>query len=79
MLVLDEQQTGSGFCSNCMATIPPKKMPRTKNKFQASFFQSYLKKEILDGKQAAQACLSEELIPKVLFPMISNVGHCKAN
>lgn len=54
--------------------IPPKKIPKTKNKFQSSFFQSYLKKLIFEGIQAAQICLSDELIPKDLFPRMSKAG-----
>jgi hypothetical protein len=49
-------------------------MPSTKNKFHASFFQSYLKKGMLAGKHAAQMCRSDELMPKDLLPMISKVG-----
>jgi hypothetical protein len=49
-------------------------MPLTKNKFHTSFFQSYLKKEILAGKQAAHTCRSEEEIPNDLLPVIKSVG-----
>ncbi|MFM2118336.1 MAG: hypothetical protein RL316_1526, partial [Bacteroidota bacterium] len=48
--------------------------PPTKNKFHTSFFQSYLKKEIFDGIQIAHTCLSDEEIPNVLLPRISNRG-----
>jgi hypothetical protein len=43
-------------------------IPATKNKFQLSFLQLYLKNEISAGKQAAQICLKEEDIPNDLFP-----------
>ena len=57
-----------------MAIAPPKKIPSTNTKFQISFFQSYLKNGILAGKQAAQMCRSDELIPKDLLPNINNTG-----
>src|SRR5437868_6711588 len=53
-------------------TIPP-----AKNKFHASFFQSYLKKEILAGKQAAQICLRLDDMPKSLLPRINSNGTIK--
>ena len=37
----------------------------------------YLKKEILAGRHAAQICLSEELMPKVLLPKINKRGTVK--
>lgn len=49
-------------------------MPATKSKFHISFFQSYLKKEILEGKQAAQICLRVADMPNDLFPINSNAG-----
>ena len=49
-------------------------IPKTKNKFQISFFQSYLKKEILDGKQEAHICLRDELIPNDLLPNTNSIG-----
>src|SRR5690606_34945949 len=54
-----------------------KNIPKTKNKFHASFFQSYLKNEILAGTHDAQICRSDELIPKLLFPKINNAGTVK--
>jgi len=59
---------------NCAAMNPPKTMPATKKRFQLSFFQSYLKNEILAGIHAAQMCLSDDEMPKVLLPMISRAG-----
>jgi hypothetical protein len=53
------------------------RIPNTKNRFQLSFFQSYLKNEILEGKQAAQACLREEEIPNCLLARSSNKGTIK--
>jgi hypothetical protein len=49
-------------------------MPATKKRFQISFFQSYWKKGILEGKQTAQTCRNEEEIPKDLFPNNNNIG-----
>ena len=49
-------------------------MPPTKNKFHTSFFQSYLKKGILAGKQAAHTCRNEEEIPNDLLPVINSIG-----
>src|SRR5690554_1799219 len=57
--------------------MPPINIPNTKIKFHISFFQLYLKKGIFAGKQAAQACLREELIPKDLFPSSNNAGTVK--
>ena len=48
-------------------------MPATKNKFQVSFFQSYLKKEILPGKQAAHTCRKLDDMPKLLLPNINKI------
>ena len=45
-----------------------------KNKLNIYFFQSYLKKEILEGKTTAQICLSEDDIPNFLLPSRSNAG-----
>jgi hypothetical protein len=52
-------------------------IPATKNKFHDSFFQSYLKKGILAGKQAAQICLRLDDMPKGLFPIIKSIGTIK--
>lgn len=49
-------------------------IPPTKNKFQDSFFQSYLKNEISLGKQAAQICRKFDEMPKCLLPKINKVG-----
>ena len=49
-----------GFESNELPITPPKTIPTTKNKFHESFFQSYLKKSIFAGMQAAQTCRSVE-------------------
>jgi len=49
-------------------------MPVAKNKFQLSFFQSYLKKEMLPGKQAAQICFKVEEMPKGLLPNMRSKG-----
>jgi hypothetical protein len=59
------------------AIKPPAIIPAAKNRFQASFFQLYRKKEILAGKQAAQICRREEEIPNVLLPSISKSGTVK--
>ncbi len=56
------------------AAQPPIKIPIAKNKFHISFFQSYLKKGIFVGKHAAHTCLSDELIPNDLLPIINNTG-----
>jgi len=53
---------------------PPANIPVTKIRFQFSFFQLYWKKGIFAGIQAAQICRSEELMPNVLLPNISNSG-----
>jgi hypothetical protein len=49
-------------------------MPATKNNYQASLFQLYLKKEILAGKQAAQICRKEDDIPNALLPSSNKAG-----
>jgi hypothetical protein len=46
----------------------PTAIPPTKNRFQTSFFQSYLKNFMSPGMQAAHKWRSELLIPKVLLP-----------
>ena len=66
-----------GFESKELPINPPKMIPATKKRFHDSFFQSYLKKLILAGIQAAQTCRSEEEIPKVLFPRINKSGTVK--
>src|SRR5690606_17861987 len=65
---------GSGLLRNLVPTMPPMRMPATKNRFQASLFQSYLKNGIFDGTQAEQMCLSEEEIPRCLFPSNNKAG-----
>lgn len=67
----------SGFVNKKVAINPPTVIPATKNKFQTSFFQSYLKKEILAGITAAQMCRNEDEIPKDLFPKSSKTGTVK--
>ena len=52
-------------------------MKIAKNKFHISFFHSYLKNGILAGIHAAHICLSDELIPKDLLPMIRSTGTVK--
>ncbi len=63
-----------GFDIKKVAINPPIAVPRTKFKFQISFFHSYLKNGIFAGIQAAQICRNEDEIPNVLFPRISKVG-----
>lgn len=65
---------GAGLDKKLAEITPPKKIPKTKNKFHTSFRQLYLKKGILVGRHAAQICLSDELIPKDLLPNINNAG-----
>ena len=64
----------AGLLSNCVATIPPMRIPATKKRFHACFFQSYWKNEMFAGMHAAQMCRSEDEIPKCLFPISSNAG-----
>lgn len=66
--------TGLGSARKLAPTNPPIRTPVTKNKFHASFFHSYLKKGIFDGKQAAQICLRADDIPKALLPNINRTG-----
>ncbi len=68
---------GCGLAKKWIAIAPPKKIPKTKNKFQISFFQLYLKNGMLAGKQAAQMCLNDELIPNDLLPKIKSAGTVK--
>src|SRR5688572_5276776 len=49
-------------------------IPPTKKRFHISFFQSYLKKGILAGRQAAHTCLSDDDIPKALLPISKSNG-----
>jgi hypothetical protein len=72
--MLSEISIGFGFDIYIAAINPPSIIPATKNKFQISFFQSYLKNEIFAGKQLAQICLKELEIPKDLLPMINKIG-----
>src|SRR5690606_15002634 len=65
---------GFGLAKKLKAITPPISIPTTKNIFQISFFQSYLKKEMLAGRQAAQAWRRLALMPKFLFPKINNAG-----
>ena len=65
---------GLGFEKNCVTRTAPITIPPTKKRFHISFFQSYLKKGILAGRQAAQTCLSDDDIPKALLPMSKSNG-----
>src|ERR1017187_1366989 len=56
------------------AMNPPANIPLTKNRFQASFFQLYLKNKIFAGRHMAHTCLREADTPKVLFPESSSRG-----
>ena len=49
----------------------------SKNKFQNSFLQLYLKNLIFAGKQAAHIWRKLEDKPNVLLPMMSNAGTIK--
>jgi hypothetical protein len=53
---------------------PPANIPLTKNRFQASFYQLYLKNGIFAGTHMAHTCLREADTPKVLFPESSSRG-----
>jgi hypothetical protein len=66
--------TGLGLFNQAAVTIPPRIIPVAKNRFHVSFFQLYLKKDILEGKHAAHICLKVEEIPNDLFPKINNNG-----
>jgi hypothetical protein len=68
------KETGSGLLNHNAHIIPPITMPATKNKFQISLFQLYLKNGILPGKHAAQICLNEEDTPNDLLPRIKSNG-----
>src|SRR5687767_1266846 len=65
---------GSPLSSQLAARNAPAMMPTTKKRFQASFFQSYLKYEILEGKQAAQIWRNEEETPNDLLPASNKTG-----
>lgn len=65
---------GLGLANNVLARKAPITIPTTKNKFQLSFFQLYLKKGILAGTQAAQIWRNDEDIPNGLLPKRSNIG-----
>lgn len=65
---------GAGFASHVMVIKPPATIPAAKKRFHTSFFQSYLKNEILAGKHEAHICRKDELIPNDLFPRMSNSG-----
>ena len=65
---------GCGSLKKETAINPPASIPATKKRFQASFFQSYLKKEMFEGKQAAQIWRNDAETPNLLFPIISKRG-----
>src|SRR5690606_31193087 len=65
---------GLGFDKRFIAIAPPRNIPKTKNKFHASFFQSYLKNGIFAGMHEAQMCRNDELIPNDLLPRIKSMG-----
>ena len=65
---------GLGFCKKLAAKNPPIRIPAIKTKFQVSFFQSYLKKEMLEGMHIAQKRLNDEETPSFLFPNRSKTG-----
>ena len=77
--VLDQLQQDSGFDKKNAVIIPPNKIPPTKKRFHTSFFQSYLKKEIFIGTQAAHICRNEEETPKDLFPKYQQYRNCKTD
>jgi hypothetical protein len=52
----------------------PATIPATKKRFQASFFQSYRKKDIFPGKHTAQIWRRDEEIPKALLPSNNRAG-----
>jgi hypothetical protein len=54
--------------------MAPNNMPATKNKFQDSLRQLYLKKGMFAGMQAAQICRNDEDTPNALLPIISSNG-----
>jgi hypothetical protein len=60
--------------SQLHATKDPIKIPPAKKRFHASFFQLYLKKEMLAGKQAAQIWRRLDDMPNALFPRIRRRG-----
>ena len=73
-LVASAMTISFGLPNKLLAMKPPIKIPTTKNRFQDSFFQSYLKKSTLAGKQAAQICFRLDEMPKALLPKISKIG-----
>ena len=74
LIVASESTKSPGFAKKLVAMIPPKNTPKTKIKFQISFFQSYLKNGISAGKQAAQTWRSDDEIPNDLLPISKRVG-----
>lgn len=66
-----------GLLRKYVAKKPPTKMPATKNRFQLSFFQSYLKNGTLAGMHMAQMWLSADEIPNFLLPKSNSVGTVK--
>ena len=65
---------GCGLAKKCDAKNAPHIIPVAKNKFHTSFFQSYLKNRILDGRTTAQIWRREEDTPKLLLPITSSNG-----
>ena len=66
--------TGWAFDNQFVVIKPPIMIPKAKKRFQLSFFQSYLKKEICAGMQAAHTWRSVDDMPNDLLPINSNDG-----
>jgi len=60
--------TGLGFANTEPPMYPPINSPTTKRRFQLSFFQSYLKSEMLAGRMAAHICRKDDEMPNFLLP-----------
>lgn len=74
VLVSSEMATSAPLLKKLIAINAPAIIPNAKKNIHCSFFQSYLKNGISDGKSAAQVCLRLLEIPKVLFPKMSKSG-----
>src|SRR6476661_5270688 len=66
--------SGCGSASNAPPTKPPMRMPAAKNKLQVCLRQSYLKKSMPAGKQAAHTCRMADETPNNLLPAINSTG-----
>lgn len=66
-----------GLLKNWVAIKPPNNTPTTKNIFQISFFQLYLKNGIFAGTHIAHTCRKEDEIPNFLLPISNKVGTVK--